>query len=218
MIRLMLTAVALAVSGAATAKLPPLDEGAKAKAAETAAKAAWQAKIDAFQLCKAQDRIAAQYRGKAGAKPVMVSTSGVTPTAAAPAAATAPPATAAPATAAATPQVPTAAAAAAPAAAKPGATAPTPATASNSGKPTTTAEGGGTPVANVAAAPAIPSCADPGPFAYAAPEQKPLEVSGAHSPAATAASPPSVKPNSAEMAPVKPGTASGTGTVPAKKP
>jgi hypothetical protein len=197
MIRLMLTAVALAASGAAVAKLPPLDDAAKAKAAETTARAAWQAKLDSFQLCKTQDRIAAQYRGKAGAKPVMVSTSGVTPTAAA---ATAPAPSA-------TPAVPNAAAAAAPAAAKPGASAPTAATASNSGKPTTTAEGGGTPVANVAAAPAIPTCADPGPFAYAAPEQKPLEVSGAHSPAATAASPPSVKPNSAEMAPVKPGTA-----------
>ena len=180
MIRLTLTAVALAVSGAALAKLPPLDDAAKAKAAETAAKAAWQAKVDTYKLCQAQDRIAAQYKAKGGAKPVAVPAAGMTPTAA--------PATAAAAT-------------------KPGAAAPTPATASNSGKPTTTAEGGGTPVANVAAAPTIAPCADPGPFAYAPPEQKPLETSGAHSPAATAASPPSVKPNSAEMAPVKPGTA-----------
>ena len=50
-------------------------------------------------------------------------------------------------------------------------------------------------------------CADPGAFAYAPPAQKPLETAGAHSPTATAASPPSVRPNSAEMAPSKPGVA-----------
>ena len=60
-----LAAVALAVS----AKIPPptLDDAAKAKAAEAAAKTAWQAKVDAFQLCKVQDKLAAKY-GKAGAK------------------------------------------------------------------------------------------------------------------------------------------------------
>jgi hypothetical protein len=45
----------------ALAKLPPLSDEAKAKAAETAAKAAWTGKVDAFQLCKAQDKVAAQY-------------------------------------------------------------------------------------------------------------------------------------------------------------
>ncbi|HMS04841.1 MAG TPA: hypothetical protein PKD73_03485 [Burkholderiaceae bacterium] len=44
-------------AGGALAKLPPLDEAAKAKAAEAAAKAAWAAKADAFQLCRAQDRL-----------------------------------------------------------------------------------------------------------------------------------------------------------------
>ncbi|MBT2335553.1 hypothetical protein J7E49_16730 [Variovorax paradoxus] len=44
----------------------------------------------------------------------------------------------------------------------------------------------------VAAAPATPPCADPGPFVFTPPaEAKPLEASGAHSPATTAASPPS---------------------------
>jgi hypothetical protein len=43
------------------AKLPPLSDEAKAKAAEAAAKAAWTGKVDAFQLCKAQDRVAATY-------------------------------------------------------------------------------------------------------------------------------------------------------------
>jgi len=44
----------------------------------------------------------------------------------------------------------------------------------------------------VPAAPATPPCADPGPFAFTPPaEAKPIEASGAHSPATTAASPPS---------------------------
>lgn len=36
-----------------------------------------------------------------------------------------------------------------------------------------------------------PACSDPGPFVYTPPETRPLEASGAHSPAATAAAPPS---------------------------
>ena len=44
----------------------------------------------------------------------------------------------------------------------------------------------------VVTAMATPPCTDPGPFVYAAAEPaKPLEASGAHSPATTAASPPS---------------------------
>jgi hypothetical protein len=82
MTRLMLTAVALALSGAALAKLPPPDEAAKAKAAETAAKSAWQAKVDAYLLCKAQDRVAAAYRKN---------TAAAAPASAAPAAAAKPP-------------------------------------------------------------------------------------------------------------------------------
>jgi hypothetical protein len=131
--------------GVALAKLPPLDDAAKAKAAEAAAKAAWQGKVDAYQLCKSQDKVAAHYMrtaGKNGAK--------------------------------ATPVATPAASAASPAAS-------------------------GTPVA---AAPLTP-CGDPGPFAYNAPEQKPLEASGAHSPAGNAASPPSVRQESATMAPAK---------------
>lgn len=176
MIRLMLTAVALAVSGAAAAKLPPLDDAAKAKAAEAAAKAAWQGKVAAFQLCKVQDRIAAAYRGKSAASRPAVAVPAGTTTAVATA--------------------PSAGAAAAPAAKPPTPTA------------TTASQGGGTPVATVGvpAAP-VPACADPGPFAYAPPEQKPLETSGAHSPAPNASSPPSVRSNSAEMAPAKPATA-----------
>lgn len=40
---------------------------------------------------------------------------------------------------------------------------------------------------------ATPACADPGPFVYTPPADKPLEASGAHSPAGVAASPPSTK-------------------------
>lgn len=172
MIRWIMTAAALAVSATAMAKLPApvLDEAAKAKAAEAAAKTAWQGKVDAYKLCQAQDRVVAKYKSGGG------KSAALTPVVAKPAAATpAPAATAAPA-----------------------ATQPTAATAS---------QGGSTPVAvGAAAMPAVPPCADPGPFAYAPPEQKPLEASGAHSPAATAASPPSVRTPSAEMAPAKPST------------
>lgn len=179
--RLVITACALAVSGLALAKLPAPDDAAKAKAAETAAKAGWQAKVDAFQLCKVQDRIAAQYRKSGASRPqVNVPANGTVPTAATPAA----PSAAAPA---AKPPAATAATAA-----------PTPANATGTAA---ASQGGGTPVANVAAAPAIPACADPGPFAYNAPAQTPLETSGAHSPAGNAASPPSVRPESAKMAP-----------------
>ncbi|HEY0824066.1 MAG TPA: hypothetical protein VGD76_09795, partial [Ramlibacter sp.] len=69
--RLMLTAAALAVTGAALAKLPTpvLDEAAKAKAAEAAAKTAWQGKVDAFLQCKAQDRAVAANKRTAASKP-----------------------------------------------------------------------------------------------------------------------------------------------------
>jgi hypothetical protein len=183
--KLVLTACALAVSGLALAKLPAPDDATKAKAAETAAKAAWQGKVDAYKLCQVQDRIAAQYRKSAASRPVANVPAGMTTNASTGAAA--PAATAAPASA-------TAAAA----------TAPT--TPSNSGNPTTTAQGGGTPAPTVAAAPTITPCADPGPFAYNPPSQTPLETSGAHSPAGNAAQPPSVRPESAQMAPATPAT------------
>jgi len=143
--RFLVSAALVAACGLAFAKLPPPDGATKAKAAETAAKAAWQAKVDAFKLCKAQDKVTALYlktAGKTAAKEAKP----------------------APAVAAASP-----------------------------------AAASGTPVA---AAP-LPPCAEPGPFAYNPPEQKPLETSGAQPPTGTAASPPSVKPNSAEMAPAK---------------
>jgi hypothetical protein len=146
-----LLAVALAAACAgAGAKIPApvLDDAAKAKAAEAAAKTAWQGKVDNYLLCKSQDKVAAHYRKTSGG-----------------AQATAVVAKPADMKAAAKPADPKAAVAA-PAAA------------------------GGAPVG---------TCADPGPFAYAPPDQKPLEASGAHSPPGTAASPPSTKAPAASI-------------------
>ena len=118
---------ALMAAPAAFAKLPapnPTPE-AKAKAAEAAARTAWSAKLDTYQLCQAQTRVATRYRDAATAAGRQL-------------------------------------------------TAPTP----------------------------TPPCTDPGPFAYVAPtEVKPIEASGAHSPATTAASPPSTNQTSAETNP-----------------
>ncbi len=96
---------ALAVS--ALAKLPPLNDEAKAKAAEAAAKTAHAGKVDNYLLCKSQDKVAAHYRkGNKDAKaaaatppcadpgPFVYTPAGATPTAAAPAPAPAAPAAA----------------------------------------------------------------------------------------------------------------------------
>lgn len=51
----------------------------------------------------------------------------------------------------------------------------------------------------------VPPCADPGAFVYAPVEAaKPIEAAGAHSPAATAASPPSTKAPDAAVNPATP--------------
>lgn len=102
--------------GSALAKLPPLNDEAKAKAAEAAAKTAWGNKVADYLLCKRMDRVAAAYRDEA----------------------------------------------------------------KRAGKPT-------------AAATETPACTDPGAFSYTPPDaaKPPLEAAGAHSPAKTAAAPPS---------------------------
>ncbi len=113
-------ALAAFVAPAVCAKLPPTTPEAKVKAAEAAAKAAWTAKVGAYQLCEREDQVVATYRASQTA----------------------------------------------------------------AGKP-------------VPAAVATPPCSDPGPFASAAApaavEAKPIEASGAHSPAATAVAPPSTE-------------------------
>ena len=178
---LLIAGVLAVACGASLAKIPApvLDDAAKAKAAETAAKTAWQGKLDAYQLCKVQDKVAAYYRSHAGAGAAAGKDSKSVPVAAAASAAR-------PASAAMTPAV------AAPAA---------PAASSANVAPRPAVPGG---TAAVAAGPATPvGCAEPGPFAYVAPSEKPLEAAGAHSPAGNATSPPSSKATSAEIAPVK---------------
>jgi len=58
-------AATLAMSLAAWAKLPPLSDEAKAKAAEAAAKTAHANKVADFQLCQSMNRIAADYQASA---------------------------------------------------------------------------------------------------------------------------------------------------------
>lgn len=54
------------------AKLPPQSDEAKAKAAETAAKAGWSDKVAAYKLCLSMDRTVEHYKktAQAGGKPV----------------------------------------------------------------------------------------------------------------------------------------------------
>ena len=52
---------ALLAGGTAFAKLPPLSDEAKAKAAEAAARSAWTGKVAAYQLCQSMDRVAEEY-------------------------------------------------------------------------------------------------------------------------------------------------------------
>jgi hypothetical protein len=67
------SAVFLACAGnMAWAKLPAPSPEAVAKAAEAAAKGAWAGKLDAYQLCQSQDRVAAHYRKTAPTAPAAV--------------------------------------------------------------------------------------------------------------------------------------------------
>jgi hypothetical protein len=172
--RVLVPALTAVACGLVLAKLPPPDPAAKAKTDETAAKTAWQGKVDAYQLCKVQDKIAAAYgHGSAKGKAAAASAAAASSPAKGPSA----------------DAMATQAGAAVAKAQKPPASAAAPAASS----------GATTPVASAPPA----ACADPGPFAYNAPEQKPLETSGAHSPAGNATSPPSVNQESAKMAPAK---------------
>ena len=72
-------AAVTAFSAAALAKLPPLSDEAKAKAAETAAKAAWSDKVAAYELCQSMDKVAAGYRAHAVASGHPASTPEQTP-------------------------------------------------------------------------------------------------------------------------------------------
>lgn len=114
--RLALFTTCAFVTSLAFAKLPPLSDDAKAKAAEAAAKTAHGDKVGAYQLCQSMDRVAARYFADA----------------------------------------------------------------KKEGR-------------DVKPAAATPPCTDPGQFALTPVAAKPLEAAGAHSPPATAVSPPSTK-------------------------
>jgi hypothetical protein len=70
--KLTVTLLALTMSGAVFAKLPAPSPEAKAKADEAKNKTAWGDKVAAYKLCKAQDKVAAQYlkTNGAGKKPM----------------------------------------------------------------------------------------------------------------------------------------------------
>ena len=57
----LIAAVLLSASSLTLAKLPALSAEAKAKADEAAAKAAWATKVETYQLCQWQDKVAASY-------------------------------------------------------------------------------------------------------------------------------------------------------------
>ncbi len=51
----------MCMSATVLAKLPPPSEEAKSKAAEAAAKTAHTGKVEAYQLCRSMDKVAAEY-------------------------------------------------------------------------------------------------------------------------------------------------------------
>jgi hypothetical protein len=67
--KLLIALLGMSLAGAAFAKLPPLSPEAQAKADEAKQKTAWSDKVAAYQLCQAQDRVAAAYRKAKGAQP-----------------------------------------------------------------------------------------------------------------------------------------------------
>ncbi len=63
LVSVSVTTVALLMAAPVFAKVPApvLDDAAKAKAAEAAAKTAWAGKVDNFKLCKSMERVAGHY-------------------------------------------------------------------------------------------------------------------------------------------------------------
>jgi len=76
--KFLVAGLLLSVSMLASAKLPApvLDDAAKAKAAETSAKNAWNGKVEGYKLCKSQDKSAANFYkvAKAAGKPTKTAT------------------------------------------------------------------------------------------------------------------------------------------------
>lgn len=72
----IVTLAVAAVASSAAAKLPPLSDEAKAKAAEAAARTAWSNKVADYKLCLSMERVAAKFRAdqQAAGKPVRPAT------------------------------------------------------------------------------------------------------------------------------------------------
>jgi hypothetical protein len=111
--RMLILSVLSVVAGVASAKLPPLSDDAKAKAAEAAARTAHGNKVADFQLCKSMNRTAAVYFAEAKKAGKDVKPSTATPDCADPGPFVAPAAASAPVAAPAVPAAPAAPAAAA---------------------------------------------------------------------------------------------------------
>jgi hypothetical protein len=60
--RTTIALILVAAAGLAYGKLPPQSDAAKAQAAQTAAKAAWDDKVSLYKTCRAMDRAAEAYR------------------------------------------------------------------------------------------------------------------------------------------------------------
>lgn len=104
---LYVLAAAFVVSGTALAKLPPLSEEAKAKAAEATAKTAHGNKVADYKLCQSQEKVAARYVADAKKASKDVKPATTTPACADPGPfVAAPPAAATPAAAPAAPAAP----------------------------------------------------------------------------------------------------------------
>ena len=78
--KLLISSLLLAASSLALAKLPALNDEAKTKASEAAAKTAWTGKVDGFLLCKAQDKVVAAYFKSAKAAGQETKTAAAAPT------------------------------------------------------------------------------------------------------------------------------------------
>lgn len=63
--KLLIALISSTVAGAALAKLPPLSDEAKAKAAEAAEKTAHSGKVANYQLCRSMEKVAARYQAEA---------------------------------------------------------------------------------------------------------------------------------------------------------
>ena len=191
--------ITVALATPALAKLPPLNDEAKAKAAETAAKAAWADKVGLYKHCLVTDRIANAYR-KTGA---VATTPAVAPSVvAAPVAA---PSVAVATTTAAAPVITVAAVSVPvviPACADPGPFA-MPVVTPVAAKPLEAA-GAHSPSGTAVSPPSTKATAaeisaDPKASPVTPVKDKPLEAAGAHSPPGTAVGPPSTNATNAEL-------------------